>query len=195
MTSVVVLTRDFQFWEEIDIESEGRKRFWKLLLKQKIEILASHETEEIGTTAFKVKKPLIVRLLKFVGYKIKTETIGFSPEAVYRRDENTCQYWHYDLYGKPFKYVCKPGERTLDHLIPKSKGGQNSFENCICACHDCNVNIKKDRTVKEAGLKLIRVPFVPKQNKGDFAVIRFAYNPEKISHRIYVEKILGGEII
>ena len=196
MTSVIVLTRDYQFWGEMDLESEGRKRFWRLYHKQKIEILAAHDTEEIGNTCFKVKKPLVVRLLKFVGYKIKRAEIGFSSEAVYRRDNNTCQYWHYNDQNKPFKHKCDEKEKTLDHVIPKSRGGKvDSFENAVCACFTCNVRIKRNRTPEEAGLKLIRKPYVPKRNKGDFAIISFAYNPNKLSHRIYVERILGGEKI
>lgn len=195
MTSVIVLTRDYQFWGEIDLESKGRQRFWKLLSKEKIEILAADEYEEIGTTSFKVKKPFVIRLLKFVGYKIKKEEINWSAEAVFARDNNVCQYWHFNEYNKAFKYRCKDSERTIDHLQPRSKGGENTFENTVCACHNCNVNIKKDRPLKDTGLKLIRKPFVPKQNKGDFAIIKFAYNPNKLSHRIYVERILGGEVI
>lgn len=202
MASVVVLTRDFQFWTEVSMD-----KFWKWLVKEKIEVIACHDGESAtcfgsynlslqeAITTFKVRKPLVVRLLGFVGYKVKTEEIGFSKEAVFQRDNNICQYWHYDENNKPFKYACKEDERTLDHVMPKSKGGRNSFENTVCACKVCNIEIKKNRTPEEAGLKLIRKPFVPKRNKGDFVTIKFAYNPRKLSHKIYVEKILGGTLV
>lgn len=203
MASVVVLTRDFQFWTEVSMD-----KFWKWLVKDKIEVVACGDSDDTrcfesynlsvdeAITTFKVQRPLVVRLLSFVGYKVKTEVIGFSKEAVFQRDKNICQYWHYDeKNGKPFKHLCTENERSLDHVIPKSKGGKNDFENTVCACKTCNIDIKKNRTPEEAGLKLIRKPFVPKRNKGDFVTVRFAYNPDKLAHRIYVEKILGGEIV
>lgn len=199
MTSVVVLTRDFQFWTEIDMD-----KFWKWLVKDKIEVLACQDGTfdnydlplEQAITTFKVRRPVVVRLLSFVGYKVKTEEIGFSKEAVFQRDKNVCQYWHYNQVGQAFKYVCKEDERTLDHVIPKSRGGAaHSFENAVCACRSCNIDIKKNKTPEEAGLKLIRKPFIPKRNRGEFVTVRFAYNPRKLAHKIYVEKILGGQVI
>ena len=202
MASVVVLTRDFQFWTEVSME-----KFWIWLVKEKIEVVACHDGHDAkcfksynlsvdeAITTFKVRKPLVVRLLSFVGYKVKTEVIGFSKEAVFQRDKNVCQYWHYDENEKPFKHVCTENERSLDHVIPKSKGGKNNFENTVCACKTCNIDIKKNRTPEEANLKLIRKPFIPRRNKGDFVTVQFAYNPDKLAHRIYVEKILGGEVV
>ena len=199
MTSVVVLTRDFQFWTEINMD-----KFWKWLVKEKIEVLACHDGSfenynlplEQAITTFKVRRPLVVRLLGFVGYKVKTEEIGFSKEAVFQRDKNICQYWHYNEQGQAFKYLCKEDERTLDHVIPKSRGGAtHSFENAVCSCRSCNIDIKKNKTPEEAGLKLIRKPFIPKRNRGEFVTVRFAYNPRKLAHKIYVEKILGGQAI
>lgn len=202
MASVVVLTRDFQFWTEVSMD-----KFWKWLVKEKIEVIACDDGEHAtyfdsnslslpeAISTFKVRKPLVVRLLGFVGYKVKTEEIDFSKEAVFQRDNNVCQYWHYDEFSRAFKYVCKEDERSLDHVIPKSRGGTNTFDNTVCACKVCNIEIKKNRTPEEAGLKLIRKPFVPKRNRGDFVTIKFAYNPRKLSHKIYVEKILGGTLI
>jgi hypothetical protein len=200
MTSVVVLTRDFQFWSEVSMD-----KFWKWLVKEKIEVIAYDDGKDAtyfshnlslpeAISTFKVRKPLVVRLLGFVGYKVKTEEIGFSKEAVFQRDNNICQYWHYDKFNRAFKYVCKEDERSLDHVIPKSRGGSNTFDNTVCACKTCNIEIKKNRTPEEAGLKLIRKPIVPKRNRGDFVSIKFAYNPRKLSHKIYVEKILGGTL-
>ena len=202
MTSVVVLTRDFQYWREIDM-----RKFWTWLVKEKIKVIACSDGQNIcfdnynlslkeAVTTFKVQKPLIVQLLKFAGYKVKREEIGYSKEAVFARDNNVCQYWHYDESGKPFKYTCKQDERTLDHIIPKSRGGlAQSFENCVCACSMHNIETKRNKLPEEVGLKLIRKPFVPKRNRGEYVTIRFAYNPQKLSHRIYVEKILGGKVL
>ncbi|RKY78707.1 hypothetical protein DRQ07_07280 [candidate division KSB1 bacterium] len=134
-----------------------------------------------------------VTVLKFVGYHPKTEEINFSKEAIFERDNNYCQYWHYDEYNHKFLYKCTPSERTLDHVLPKSQGGKNSFKNCVCSCRHCNINIKKGRTPEEAGLKLIRKPFVPKRNKKDYVRHKFAYNENKLSHRFYAKHILKAE--
>jgi 5-methylcytosine-specific restriction endonuclease McrA len=58
--------------------------------------------------------------------------------------------------GKKFK----TDELTMDHVIPKSKGGQMTWENIVLACNDCN-NKKADRTPEQAGMKLIRKPCRP----------------------------------
>ena len=49
---------------------------------------------------------------------------------------------------------------TLDHVIPKSKGVDNSWENLVCCCSDCNSK-KGDRTPEEAGMSLLNIPKKP----------------------------------
>jgi 5-methylcytosine-specific restriction endonuclease McrA len=122
-----------------------------------------------------------------VGYKIKSSTVSFSKEAVYERDGYICQYQHYDNNGKKQKYYCTPENVTLDHVIPRSKGGTNSFTNTVTCCKWHNVQIKRGRTPKEAGLELLREPFIPKRNKGDMAVITFRFNPNSEAHRAFQE--------
>ncbi len=200
MTSIVVLTLGGQFHAEVGIE-----KFWSWVAKEKIHVLASHDGEKTyvnyswekmsvdqAVKTFKVRRPLVVQLLRFKGYCPKTEEINWSKSAVFERDDNICQYWHFDEMGRKSKHRCKPGERTLDHVIPKIQGGGNTFDNTVCACNHCNITIKKGRTPKEAGLKLIRQPFIPKRNKDSFVHYRFPYDENKLSHRIY-KKILNAE--
>ncbi|MDO8641375.1 MAG: HNH endonuclease signature motif containing protein [Nitrosarchaeum sp.] len=184
--SVVVLNKNFQYWTEVDI-----KKVFKWLLNDKIEIVVSDTSEEVGGITFKIPKPLVVRLLEFVGYKVKKSEIGWSKEAVFIRDENICQYWHHDDRGRQFKYKCSNSERTLDHIKPLSKGGVNSFENCVCSCRWHNITIKRNRLPEEAGMKLIRQPVIPRRIKGDYVYITFKYNPQQPAHKAYVENILG----
>lgn len=202
MTSIVVLNRNFQFHTEVQIN-----KFWKWLVKGKIHVVVSHDGEQSyvdyanqyipvdqAVSLFKIRRPVVVRLLEFVGFHPKTEEIGFSKEAIFYRDDNYCQYWHFDEFNNRFKYKCKPDERTLDHIIPKSRGGDvKSFLNCVCACRNCNTNIKRGKTPKEAGLVLICQPYIPKRNKRDFVTFKFAYDPNKLSHRIYMDHILKAE--
>jgi len=201
MASIVVLTRDFQYLTEVGIE-----KFWRWLVKEKIHVVVSHDGNQPyvdygyqtmpvdkAISTFKIRRPLVVRLLEFVGFHPKTEEIGFSKEAVFDRDDNICQYFHFDEFNQKYKYKCKSDERTMDHILPKSRGGENSFMNCVCSCRHCNINIKKGRTPKESGLKLIREPFIPRRNKRDFVRFKFPYDENKLSHRIYVNHILKAE--
>jgi len=188
--SVVVLTRDYVYWGERPLRDALR-----LIVKGKVEIVAADESKVIQAginregVVFKLPAPLVVRLLNFVGVKIKHEDINFSKEAVFERDENTCQYWHYDDRGKRFKHRCNEEELTIDHVLPKVRGGENSFLNTACCCRWHNEQVKRGRTPAEAGLELIRKPFVPKLRKGDMVVIRFRFNPQSEAHRVLREQI------
>jgi CRISPR/Cas system Type II protein with McrA/HNH and RuvC-like nuclease domain len=51
-------------------------------------------------------------------------------------------------------------ELNLDHVIPRSRGGQSAWDNVVCSCHRCN-RIKGGRTPAEAGMRLLRQPFRP----------------------------------
>ncbi len=201
MTSVVVLTSGFQFHAEVSIE-----KFWSWLVKEKIHVVASHDGNKTyveygrpkmsvdqAISTFKVRRPMVVQLLKFKGYCPKTEVVGFNKQAVFERDNNVCQYWHYDDNRRKYKHKCNPPERTMDHIIPKTQGGDHGFLNCVCSCRHCNIDIKKGRTPKEAGLKLIREPFIPKRNKRSYVQFKFPYDSNKLSHRIYMKHILKAE--
>jgi len=187
MSTVIVLNKNYQFWTEASIHKVLK---WYAL--NKIEIVLSHESEEIGSVEFKIKMPLVVRLLTFIGYKPKKESIPYSAEAVYRRDDNICQYWHRDEKGRRVKHRCSDEDRSIDHVLPISRGGRrNTFENSVCACKMCNITIKRNRTPEEAGLELIRKPFVPKRNRDEFVTVKFCFNRSKLSHVAYSKNILG----
>jgi 5-methylcytosine-specific restriction endonuclease McrA len=83
--------------------------------------------------------------------KLPKHTFTFSRSNLFRRDKYTCQYCG-----------AKPGseELTIDHVIPRARGGQTTWTNCVMACFDCNSR-KADKTPKEVGLKLMREPFKP----------------------------------
>jgi len=68
------------------------------------------------------------------------------------RDKNICQYC-----GNKFAF----SELTMDHVIPKSRGGEKSWNNIVASCKKCNSK-KGDRTPEEARMPLIKKPFVPR---------------------------------
>jgi 5-methylcytosine-specific restriction endonuclease McrA len=187
MESVIVLTKNYQYWREVGIH---KVLHWYCL--KKIEIIVADETTEIGSVSIKIPLPFVVRLLDFVGYKPKQEAIKWSPEAVYNRDGNYCQYWHLDEHGHKHKYLCSEEDRSIDHILPKDRGGKDTFENTVCSCTWHNVKVKKNRLPAEAGMELIRKPFVPRRDRTAYVTVKFTFNKNKPAHKIYLEKFLGG---
>lgn len=119
------------------------KRAFRLVYKGKAEVVVS-KGEISASTPF--EKPSVIRLTKYVYFPYKKVTL--SRFNIYRRDEYKCLY-------------CGSKEAlTLDHVLPKSKGGPNSWTNLATCCMRCNV-VKGDRTPEEAGMTLSHKPFTP----------------------------------
>jgi len=91
--------------------------------------------------------PEIIRLSKYVP-RPYTDVV-LSRRNIYLRDNHTCQYC-----GKAGSNL------TIDHVVPKSRGGADSWENMVVCCARCN-NRKGSKTPEEAGLKLITLPYRP----------------------------------
>ena len=91
---------------------------------------------------------------------IQKKNISMSPtrKNIYWRDKYTCQYC-----GEQYKYR----QLSLDHVVPKSRGGDRGWLNLVTSCQDCNQK-KGDKTPSEASMKLIREPHVPNANIVDF---------------------------
>jgi len=75
----------------------------------------------------------------------------FSRREIYRRDKYICQYC-----AKPVG-----SEGSIDHVVPRSQGGETSWENCVLSCLKCNLR-KDNRTPKQAHMKLLSKPVKPK---------------------------------
>lgn len=113
---------------------------------------------------FVYRIPSVIRMLKpntatplfFKKYRPK-----FSKINVFYRDNFQCQYCGFQL-SKDQPQRRKDGNyiMTIDHILPVSKGGKTTFENCVCACTDCNAK-KADMTPEEANLKLKKKPVPP----------------------------------
>lgn len=186
MSTVIVLNGRGEYCNEVSI-----RKVLKWYSAQKINIMLSDETEEIGSVTDRIKRPYVVMIPTFHGYKPKSEKIPFSQEAVFYRDNNVCQYYHRNERGQRFRFKCDSENRTIDHVIPLSQGGRNDFLNCVCACRHCNEVLKKNKTPREAGLELIRIPVIPHRNRNEFVITQFTFNPKKLSHQKYVKEVLG----
>ena len=116
-----------------------------------IEYDESHIIRTIGGLEFFL--PKIIRLLNMVKVPFHYGEEHFSRDGVIRRDENTCGYC-----GKKDS----SDKMTWDHILPRSRGGADSWMNAITACRPCNGR-KADRTPEEADMKLLWEPTVPKR--------------------------------
>ena len=93
-----------------------------------------------------IRIPSVIRLTEF--RRIPYQTRALSRKNILLRDRSTCQFC-----GRVFP----ASELTLDHIIPRSRGGHTDWDNLVACCHACN-NLKGDRLPEEAGLKLLRQP-------------------------------------
>jgi 5-methylcytosine-specific restriction endonuclease McrA len=145
----------------------GWQRAFVLLFQGKVELL-----EEYGVSVHTVDKafpvPAVVRLNRWVNLKRQASVIRFSRANVYLRDDHRCQYCYQ-------KYTER--ELTLDHVTPVVRGGRKTWENIVTACIRCNQR-KGDRKPEEVGLKLLRLPQVPKLLPGMAVTVRSTGNPE-----------------
>ena len=76
---------------------------------------------------------------------------NFTNRMLFKRDNYQCMYCGFDFHYADF---------TRDHIIPRSKGGKDRWENVVAACKRCN-HSKADRTPEQAGMPLLAVPFRP----------------------------------
>ncbi|HYL68396.1 MAG TPA: HNH endonuclease [Candidatus Limnocylindria bacterium] len=101
---------------------------------------------EVHSTSKAIKVPSVIRLLTY--RHIPQQSRALSRKNILLRDRNTCQFC---------AAAFPASELTLDHVVPRSRGGRSSWENLVACCYACN-NRKGDRTPEEAGLKLQRRP-------------------------------------
>lgn len=106
----------------------------------------------VRTSRFVIAVPKIIRVL---GYdRFPREHVKLNRRNIYARDGNRCQYCGHRFSTR---------ELTLDHIVPRVQGGDNSWTNLVCACVKCNAR-KGGRTPDQAHMKLVRKPVKPKRN-------------------------------
>jgi 5-methylcytosine-specific restriction endonuclease McrA len=111
-------------------------------------VASAEETAEqhLHSARSNIPVPSVIRLLEY--RRIPHQTRALSRKNILMRDRYTCQYC---LRTAP------SGELTLDHVVPRSRAGETTWENLVACCHGCN-NRKGNRTPEEAGMKLARAP-------------------------------------
>jgi 5-methylcytosine-specific restriction endonuclease McrA len=93
-----------------------------------------------------MRMPSVIRLLEY--RRIPHQARALSRKNILMRDRYTCQYC---------QRSAPQVELTLDHVVPRSRAGETTWENLVACCHACN-NKKGSRTPEEAGMKLARTP-------------------------------------
>lgn len=111
--------------------------------------LARSSDRMIKTPSLKIAAPEVVVLKKY-GERPPRKVV-FNRPNLWKRDRFTCQYCGEALPGD---------DLTIEHVVPRSRGGQTSWENCVAACGTCN-GLKADQTPKEAGMRLRTQPVKP----------------------------------
>ncbi len=128
---------DFESWREI---SELRATFKE-----------PHD-DWIRSVNFEIQVPRVIRLLSYD--RLPRQTVRFNRRNLFARDSNRCQYC-----GKKFP----TSELSIDHVVPRSRGGDTTWENVVCSCVRCNVR-KGGRTPEEAQMRLVKAPVKPKRS-------------------------------
>ncbi len=126
------------------------KRAVVLLLKEKAELIEAAEAL-LRAESFSIPRPLVIRLVYFVKIPRRI-ALPVTRRTVLARDHFTCQYCN----------IVPPRQNlTLDHVLPRSRGGKTTWENIVTACVKCNGR-KGSRTPTEANMILLTQPRRPR---------------------------------
>lgn len=130
----------------------GYEKLHYVSLRHAVNMLAREvavvEEAAPGRPIGKWPRPMVVRLVRYVQMRWRAcRSPAWSRKGMLARDRHRCAY-------------CGAHATTVDHIVPRSRGGANSWENTVAACRTCNGR-KRDRTPAEAGMRLLVTPYVP----------------------------------
>lgn len=118
-----------------------------LVLSEKAEVLHDSD-EDMRSERLALKVPSVIRLRYFVKVPFRRRS-ALNRRAVFARDGGRCQY-------------CGAAAESIDHVVPRAKGGPHTWENVVAACRACNT-AKRDRLLSETTMVLRRRPSVPRE--------------------------------
>jgi len=122
---------------------------WREISELRADERQSHG-DWVRAVNFDIQVPRVIRLLWYE--RIPKRRARYSRRSLLVRDDHSCQYC-----GGRFP----AGQLSIDHVVPRSRGGETSWENVVCSCLPCNVK-KGGRTPQEARMRLIRKPSRPR---------------------------------
>ena len=148
MRRVLVLNASYQPLNLVNV-----KRAVILVLKNKAEIIEEREGY-IHSERLTMPFPSVIRLVYFV--RVPYRAASLSRRAVFVRDRHTCQY-------------CGERAESIDHVVPRSRGGGHTWDNVVAACRRCNAR-KMNKLPSEVGLTLLRPPAEPQDHVWIFSL-------------------------
>ncbi len=128
MTGVLLLNADYSVLRAVAV-----RRAIVLVLAEKAEVLEERDTA-FRSASMSIPIPSVVRLKYMVKVPFRAR-VPLTRRAILARDDHVCAY-------------CTRTAQTIDHVIPRSRGGEHSFLNCVSACKRCN-SAKDDKLLKE----------------------------------------------
>ncbi len=143
MTACILLNHDYSFLNVVNW-----KRALCLVAKEKVQVLAYSDHSVRTGEGVIIKIPAVLKLIKLIRTLYRSR-VPFSKRNILIRDGFRCAY-------------CGVSQRrlTIDHIIPKSRGGKDDFDNCVSCCKKCN-NKKGNKTPREANMTLRVKPYQP----------------------------------
>jgi 5-methylcytosine-specific restriction endonuclease McrA len=149
-----------------------------MLFGGKVEVVEEYD-EEIRSVSLTIRMPAVVRLVRRLGGRARA--IRFSRFNVMVRDGFACQYCGQKLPAKKL---------TMDHVLPRSRGGKTSWTNVVSACGPCN-HRKGAHTPAEARMKVLTKPVKPKWLPMEAWHVRLTDVPETWESWLYWNSSLG----
>ena len=143
-----------------------------LLLVEKADLVEAHGGE-VRSARLVMPRPSVIRLRYVVKVPYLRRT-ALSRRAVFARDEHRCQY-------------CGATADSIDHVVPRARGGMHSWDNVVAACRPCNIR-KRDRLLEESGMRLARRPLPPR----DHSWVTVAVGRVPDAWRPYLELRVAG---
>ena len=147
-------------YEPLSIVS-ARRAMVLVLRSKAVTVASSHDVWKSIDQEFAV--PSVVRLRNYVKVPYHRR-VPLPRTAVFARDHHRCQY-------------CRSPAESLDHVVPKSRGGGHTWENVVACCRRCNIR-KGSRLPEQAGLKLTRTPVTPSYQGWLYAALSKSRDPQ-----------------
>ena len=146
--NVILLNYDYTFLNKVSL-----KKALLYMAKEKVTVEKHSDDEVVRSFSEEFKTPIVIRLVYMIKHIYKRAVV-WTKRNVMVRDNFTCVYCPENRKSK----------LNIDHVIPRAKGGKNTFENTVCSCKKCN-SYKGDMSLSEAGMYFVNRDFIPYRPK------------------------------
>jgi len=144
---------------------------WLLISDLRTEEQQAHR-DWVRSVNFQIQVPRVIRLLRYD--RVPRHSLRFNRRNLFARDHHRCQYCGENAPQQ---------ELSMDHVLPRSRGGTTTWENVVCCCLPCNTR-KGGRTPKEARMPLLKQPVKPRFNP---LLVQKLDNPKYFSWKSFLK--------